>query len=220
MEQELTIQILDKLNLFWDDLAYNKQTKISYGDLILALLNNRSMEKAAIELNTTNRTLERILPIAFHSLLNITSSNGTSWKFILLEVIGLRQCPCCTEYKYLTTEYGNHKVIKYCKKCTSTLSAIYRNPEAQKIRSHTHYLLNKSDYLARNSLRRAKKLNATPDWVDKEKLKIIYKECPVGYHVDHIIPLQGQLVSGLHIPENLQYLPASENIVKSNKFEV
>jgi hypothetical protein len=64
---------------------------------------------------------------------------------------------------------------------------------------------------------RAAKLNATPPWADLEAIKRFYENCPHGYEVDHIIPLQGETVCGLHVLENLQYLTARENRRKSNK---
>ncbi len=66
--------------------------------------------------------------------------------------------------------------------------------------------------------RRASKLNATPKWANMEKIKEIYLNCPKGFHVDHIIPLQGKDICGLHIETNLQYLPASENCKKKNRY--
>jgi hypothetical protein len=66
--------------------------------------------------------------------------------------------------------------------------------------------------------RRAMKLKATPKFADLNKIKEIYKKCPKGYHVDHIVPLINKNVCGLHVEWNLQYLTPSANISKSNKF--
>ena len=77
---------------------------------------------------------------------------------------------------------------------------------------------NPSRWRASSSSYRASKLNRTPRWANLEGIADFYSKCPEGYHVDHIVPLQGDKVSGLHILENLQYLPASENCAKGNKF--
>lgn len=68
--------------------------------------------------------------------------------------------------------------------------------------------------------RDARQDNQCPSWADISKIREIYKKCPKGYHVDHIVPLKGVLVSGLHVENNLQYLTAEENIRKRNKFEI
>lgn len=59
---------------------------------------------------------------------------------------------------------------------------------------------------------------ATPQWTNKREINEIYANRPDGHHVDHIVPLQGKNVCGLHIPENLQYLPALKNFRKGNRF--
>jgi hypothetical protein len=56
----------------------------------------------------------------------------------------------------------------------------------------------------------------TPKWADRAAIAQIYRNCPSGMHVDHVVPLNGKHVSGLHVHWNLQYLPAIENIRKAN----
>jgi hypothetical protein len=77
--------------------------------------------------------------------------------------------------------------------------------------------LNLKKCRAWNAKYKAKKLKATPKFANLQKIKEIYMNCPVGYHVDHIVPLQGKNVCGLHVEWNLQYLTPYDNLVKSNK---
>ena len=81
---------------------------------------------------------------------------------------------------------------------------------------------------AANSRRRSLKMKSLPPWltkVQKDGMKAFYwlakdLRAVTGceYHVDHIVPLQGEFVCGLHVPWNLQVLPADINLSKGNTF--
>lgn len=77
---------------------------------------------------------------------------------------------------------------------------------------------NKGRRSANEQKRRDRIKNATVPWANLEAICNFYRNCPDGFTVDHIIPLQGKEITGLHILENLQYLPMTENCKKSNKF--
>ena len=77
-----------------------------------------------------------------------------------------------------------------------------------------------------NAKRHASKLQRTPSWLNKGELfelECIYKYCAslrsigLDYEVDHIVPLQGKTVSGLHAPWNLQVITGAENSAKGNR---
>jgi Asp-tRNA(Asn)/Glu-tRNA(Gln) amidotransferase A subunit family amidase len=81
-----------------------------------------------------------------------------------------------------------------------------------------------------NAARKKVVRQRTPKWLtdfDKLKIRCIYSIAAMlkrhnqePWHVDHVIPLQGTLVSGLHVPNNLQVMRGKDNISKKNKFEV
>jgi hypothetical protein len=124
---------------------------------------------------------------------------------------------------YLKVEKHKRKLRTLDKlKRLSLSNKIYRENNIERIKYNYKIwrLSNKATVNARNMRRYAAKLNQCPPWVNKEhleRIKQFYANCPKGYHVDHIIPLQGKEIRGLHVIWNLQYLPAIENIRKSNK---
>ena len=69
------------------------------------------------------------------------------------------------------------------------------------------------------SSRRAVRGNALPIWQDRSEVAEFVGKCPPDWHVDHIIPLNGSTVCGLHVLANLQYLPAQENRSKYNRVD-
>lgn len=81
-----------------------------------------------------------------------------------------------------------------------------------------YYLTHKADKALRvRNRRHSIKRAGFPH--EREALNEFYRNCPEGHHVDHVIPLKHPLVSGLHVLANLQYLPAVQNLQKSNQWE-
>lgn len=103
-----------------------------------------------------------------------------------------------------------------------------RNLETLKEKARIYRKENKEKERVRETRRRYSKVNATPKWLTKYhkiQMESFYKdaidlsvETGVKHHVDHIVPIRGKNVCGLHVPWNLQILRYDENIKKSNKF--
>lgn len=100
------------------------------------------------------------------------------------------------------------------------------NKDRLRAQGKQHYIENKSTYLHYSKLRKLAQKKRTPPWLTKEhKQEILsfYKTAKelqtitgVDYHVDHIVPLCGKTVCGLHVPWNLQVIEGSINLSKSN----
>jgi hypothetical protein len=91
-------------------------------------------------------------------------------------------------------------------------------------------LANPGKVNADTAKRRIAKMHRTPAWLTVDDLWVIEQAYELAalrtklfgfsWHVDHILPLQGKKVSGLHVPNNLQVIPWVDNVRKANRFEV
>ena len=93
-----------------------------------------------------------------------------------------------------------------------------KNKEKKQAQWRAWYERNKAKQKEKAMFEKAEKLQRMPPWTDKQAIAEIYANRPEGHHVDHIVPLRGKNVSGLHVPWNLQYLPAKENMSKGNRY--
>lgn len=78
---------------------------------------------------------------------------------------------------------------------------------------------------AKTAKRKAAKLNATPKWIELDLINQMYIDCKlisemtgILHHVDHIVPLQSDIVCGLHCFDNLRIISATENTSKGNRY--
>ena len=123
-------------------------------------------------------------------------------------------------YKQKTNKSG------YRARCKECINRERKEKRPECLERERKYLKSRPGYnSAKTGRYRARLLQATPKWANKEKIESIYeeaarltKETGVEYTVDHIVPLKNDKVCGLHVEYNLQILTKSENSSKRNKF--
>jgi 5-methylcytosine-specific restriction endonuclease McrA len=131
----------------------------------------------------------------------------------------LKICPDCL------SEYKKSKAGIFARKQGGAwgkgkwIDSVYHNENTRKCQNHH------SQALADSVARRAGLNNATPSWANRLEIKKIYLQCclktkitGIKHEVDHIVPLKGANICGLHVHWNLRVIEASANRLKGNKF--
>lgn len=157
----------------------------------------------------------------------------------------MKTCTKCKLEKPLDRFYkrsGKDGYLSWCKDCKNKSSKAWNVKNKEKhselnrkwyVENKEHHLANSKEWYKSNKHRKLETVTArekrcilaTPTWADRELIKELYalakkltEQTGVPHEVDHIIPLQGKNVSGLHTQDNLQVITAEENRRKSNKF--
>jgi hypothetical protein len=107
---------------------------------------------------------------------------------------------------------------------------VERNTEKRKATMKMYRDANKAKGAEAVRRRQARLLQRTPSWLTADDIWLMSQAYELAvlrtklfgfaWHVDHVLPLKGKLVSGLHTPYNLQVIPALENLRKSNRVSV
>jgi hypothetical protein len=181
--------------------SINKYNKHITLDLFLQVLSKDSYNLKQ-DLGVSSGTVSSILKKVFPD--RKTTTTGDKPDNYLLGLYEYKWCGKCRQVRTFE-DFRKNSLLKYglntyCKNC--------------------HLETTSSTQPLRQSQYRCSLLHRTPFWANLAKIEQFYINCPKDMQVDHYIPLQGKLVSGLHVHNNLQYLSKHDNCSKSNKYEI
>lgn len=138
--------------------------------------------------------------------------NNSKLHTYILGECELKYCNKCNNIMSIDNFYKNKSkldgVSNCCKSCQKSMfKTWYENDNGVISKQHSTY-------------RRTLLKLVCPKWADQQKIRDFYRNCPKGMTVDHIIPLNSDIVCGLHVDNNFQYLSKSNNSKKGNTWQV
>ena len=214
------LKALDWDSAFVLKTARSNSPAITAEQFVSALVDNTTVVATSKALNCGQQTLNRLIDRHLVPQFGKLNGGGETWLYKLRTFAKMRKCTSC-QHILDHSEFGKDAsksdgLYSECKKCRAKNNEMWYSKNAD---YHKEYFQdNKASFIANNAKRRAAKIQATPSWANMSLIKDIYINCPTGYHVDHIYPLQSDWVCGLHTIDNLQILPEKENLSKGNRY--
>lgn len=219
----LTEAVLDKLGLDYNTVAKKKHGKsrgFTYGEILDRLLAKHGCSAYTLFPEIGEQTFYRMMKKAFPDV--VLAGGEQTWHYYFLSIIEHKYCGACESVKPFTAFSQNNStslgIASHCKSCRNIAQSdqytkYYEAHQKSYDRNYGKIRERSSRYKSERSLR-------VPPWSQKGLIQQFYEDCPEGCHVDHIVPLRGKEVSGLHVIENLQYLTAKDNLSKGNKYNI
>lgn len=219
---DLVSLLLQHYNKKYTDIFKKKHGKtyeITWGTFFELVINNPEVGKIKnlfpeFGEQTVNRMLKKNFPD--------TKLQGgqETWFYFLLKSINYKYChKCCTIRPFEDFHKDSGRAQEIASQCKYCVSDRQKGQYKRYFDSHQKsYEKNAGKIKERHINQKYTRSLRVPAWSETKEIQEFYSKCPEGYHVDHIIPLQGKTVSGLHVLSNLQYLPAKENLAKGNKY--
>ena len=128
-------------------------------------------------------------------------------------------------------QHNSQQYKAHSEKIKVSSKEYYLQNKEKRVETTATYRKNNPHIIAKcTAKQKAERLKRVPSWLTEDDHWMIdqayelaalrTKMFGFAWHVDHIIPLQGKIVSGLHVPTNLQVIPWLDNIKKHNRYEV
>lgn len=196
---------------------FGNKSKVPFDEVLTYTIQGLSISDIAIKYNRKHLSLYKSLSKLMGGVK--LAGGYSNWSWYLISRSDYSKCGSCKEFRLKSDFCKNKKVStginSTCKNCVKE----YREGNKEQIKDYqnTYRINNRERYRFHNSNYYAQKTKSIPPWADLNRIKDIYDKCPEGHEVDHIFPLRGNNVCGLHVENNLQYLLKKDNRTKSNK---
>lgn len=219
--------VLDRLGFMPNQIlkkAHGNTREISALQLVLTILDSGDGNSSAKILGISRQTFNRCISNTITPILGKLNGGEDTFIFRFYKLAEIRKCRECNRVKrhveYHKDSSDSMGISRTCKSCRVSIAKEYYKSDNGKLRHKESYGRNKGVIANRNAEAKINRDLRIPKWSETDLIAKFYAECPEGFHVDHIIPLRGKIVSGLHVISNLQYLTIKDNLEKGNKFVV
>lgn len=213
--------ILSELGITYSDILKKKHGSaraFTYGEAIDRIVGTHGVSTYSLFPEIGEQTYNRMMKKGFPDV----KLNGgeQTWQFYFLSLISHKYCGACNtikSYEEFTKDRSSSTgVHSRCKDCRSIeQEGSYKKYYDSHQKS---YQINYGKIRERQNKYKGERSLRVPSWSQFDLIADFYAKCPVGMQVDHVIPLKGTHVSGLHVLENLQYLSIKENLTKGNRY--